>query len=444
LSKLPLLPAPKTPVASKPVEQNSILQSVEPQYQTFWGYLNFDEIYERSYRYTYSLLYRDHRFNPENIEDGLQVGYLKLWQRLEKEPDLLAELNIAWLGKFIFNAAFHTRQQEKRITNRQYKPRNSEDNLLEGFELLELGMRAYGKHSPESRQTDKRIDLEWAIVATAKTILKLPSGKEQDRQLWALYGITALQVQVTEASQLFRVNHHAMKAAYIAVQRKLQANLREYTPQGETRPIHNKGRKANPHQDIRQIRLQTAHSPPEHYDEVRKTLHSLKPDTLERDLLALEGIQAKVAARQQARNHQISYSAMQRAYERVHLLLAALVNPTVSPKQVERKRSQTYVFRQEDEPIIRALANELLTRSNSQERLVALYAHLCNLPNRTAARNFQMNEATLRRYRQQVHERLIQLSEEAHNTCRIVSELPNPRASFENNAHSNALVLVAF
>lgn len=406
------MPAPKTSIVSKSAEQNSILQSVEPQYRTFWGSLSFDEIYERSYRYAYSLLYRDHRFNPDNVEDGLQVGYLKLWQRLKKEPDLLSDLNIAWLGKFIFNAAFHTRQQEQRITNKEYKPRNPQDILSEGFEFFELGTGTYRKHSPESRQTDTRIDLEWAITATATIILQLPSGKEQDRQLWALYGITALQVQVTEASQLFSVNHHAMKAAYIAVQRKLQANLREYTPSGETRPVHNKGRKANPHQDIRQIKLQTAHSPPEHYDEVRKTLHSLKPDTLERDLVALDGIKAKVDARQQARNHHISYSAMQRAYERVHLLLAAVVNPTVSPKQIEKKRTQTYIFQKEDEFIIRALANELLRQSNSQERLVAFYAYLCNLPNRTTARNFQMDEATLRRYRKQAHERIIQLKEQ--------------------------------
>src|SRR5690606_20712555 len=105
-------------------------------------------------------------------------------------------------------------------------------------------------HSHESRQVDKRLDIQSAIVATAHNILAQPEGKDQDRALWALYCITMLQIHVTEASTLFRVRHQAMKKAYDEVQAQLQHHLRLYAPREPTKKVHAKGQKKLPLQDI--------------------------------------------------------------------------------------------------------------------------------------------------------------------------------------------------
>lgn len=312
---------------------------------------------------------------------------------------------MAWLGKFLFNAARHTRQREHPHTKRRY-PSPSEATSDELVERLATSTASQRPHSTESRQTDLRIDLEAAIRATAQAILSSPLGKEQDRALWALYGMMSLQVQVTEMSQLFRVNHRAMKQAYLTVEGLLRQHLANYTPRGETRPIHNKGQKSLPYQDMRQIREQNSAISPERFQQVRSKLLSEKPDTLERDLIALDGIAQKVSARQQAREWSIPAAAMQRAYERIHLLLAAEVNPSVNPRRIERKHKQTFHYTSQDEPILQQLANALLLEEKSQERLIALYAYICNLGNRPIARQFQVNEASLRRYRHQIHERV--------------------------------------
>ena len=59
--------------------------------------------------------------------------------------------------------------------------------------------------------------------------------------------------------------------------------------------------------------------------------------------------------------------------------------------------------------MIRLLANELLSQPNSQGKVIALYSYLCNIPNRTSARNFQMSESTLRNYRQHIQQHLTRL-----------------------------------
>jgi hypothetical protein len=427
LATIPQLPAPEKsplPASTHPAlpdadVQSAVSESVnaldfaqpgqitpQAQFPTVWGPLSFEQLYAQTYNYAAHILFYDSRYPQASLDDGLQMGYLKLWKRLQTDPDLLSERRIGWIGRFIFNGALHTQQKEWRVQKRQAGIKEPTSNdVSEMFERQILRSRTQRPHSHESRQADIRMDLHSAIASVATSILALPAGKEQDRQLWALYGITALQIQVTEMSKLFGVHHRAMKRAYGSVQQLLQDKLQGYAPRQPTIPIHNKGQKQQPFQDISLVRQQNQALSLAQYQEVRAELYKLCPDTLDRDILALDGIEHNIPAREQARNSKISPSSMQRAYERIHLLLAATNNPHITPRRPEKKRSQAFNFKPEYEPLIQLLANELTVLPNGQAQLVALYSYLCNLPNRTIAKSFGMNEATLRRYRYNIQER---------------------------------------
>lgn len=304
----------------------------------------------------------------------MQTGYLKLWQRLQRQPDFLNARPIAWVGVVIRNGAWHVLQKEQRHVVKMVDIDNSNSRFGVYSEFMATRTMSIPYHSHESRQADKRIDIHAGIVATAQHILSQPEGKERDRSLWALYCMTMLHVQVTEASKLFQIRHQAMKKAYDDVQSQLQHHLRLYAPLEPTSRVHSKGQKKLPFQDIRHIRQSNQAIILERYQSLRQHLFEQQPDTLERDLLALEGIENHIPARHQARAYGVPDSAMQRAYERVHLLLAAQLDSRITPRRPEKKKQESYVFTQEHAPLIAALANTLLVEEKCDVKLVALWA----------------------------------------------------------------------
>lgn len=63
----------------------------EPKYPTGFGTVTFEELYAATSRIVGSTM-RDQlgMTNPEDIDDCMQVGYLKVWQQLQKQPDWFA------------------------------------------------------------------------------------------------------------------------------------------------------------------------------------------------------------------------------------------------------------------------------------------------------------------------------------------------------------------
>ena len=389
LTQIPQLPAP----------------TGEPRYASQWGCLTFEELYQRTYRYMYKVLQSKETVPIDQIEDGLQIGYLRLWQRLEANPNLLLDKPMAWLAKFMYYSALLVNPKtQQRITTTS--DLQADADIANRVALDEITI-VQKKAVPKARQSDTMIDIMEAITATANHVLTLPSSKEQDRMLWALYSLTALDVQVTEAAKLFGVNHHrSMKRAYAYVRADLQSHLQAYRPHGETHHVHNRGQKTLPKQDITAIRLSNQNATPAHFEAARQYLEVHQPDTLPRDLIALTGIQEGIAATEQGRRHAISKSSIQRAYERAHLLLAAQRDPSIVPRRMERKRAQAFTLTQSMEALLVQIANEFV-QGDDFVSLIALYGYICNLPNRAVSRAFNVNEGTLRRYRHQVQGRLV-------------------------------------
>jgi hypothetical protein len=178
-------------------------------YPTPFGTLTFEELVERTRKYAaYSLRYT-YQVHEANIDDGLQADYLRLWQRLQAHPELLQDKSLAWIGKGIVFTALHATRGDWQFRRH---------TLIEDGNVVEGEMWAAKKdfvaYSRESRQTDIRVDLHQAIEQVAQNILTEKRGKRRDHNLWALYGLTMLQVSASELSRLFNVREQSMQAAY--------------------------------------------------------------------------------------------------------------------------------------------------------------------------------------------------------------------------------------
>jgi hypothetical protein len=366
-----------------------------------WGNLTFEALYEHIRPHAVKVV--SQYIPSDRVEDGLQIGYLRLWELLQSNPSALKERKIAWIGKFMRYSAY---RNERRSATRL---RDESDLELDQWEnatpLDEVVSGGYRQHSHESHQSDIRHDLLTAIHDTAEILLATTEGITQQRCLWALYCMTALYLQVTAASELFRVRHQSMHKSYEVVRAHLQSRLKEYAPTKPTKPRRAKHPQL-PEKDISAIRRSNAQTPPHIYESVRKQLCADVPQTLERDLIALAGIQVSISAKEQSRQHNIPKSAMQRAYERVHLLIASQQDNSVRPRQAPKKRMQTFEMNDAVLPLLQSVASELAAEVGNFVPVITLYAHIYNLPNRAVARDFGISEAPLRQMRYRVQERL--------------------------------------
>ena len=328
---------------------------------------------------------------------------MRLWKLLQSDPCALQKREISWIGKFMRYSAY---RNERRSATHLIDESDVELYQWENATPLAEGTGGYSRHSHESRQSDTRHDLLTAIRATAEDLLATTEGLTQQRCLWALYCMTALHLQVTAASELFKVRHQSMHNAYEVVRGQLQSRLKEYAPLQPTKPLRAK-RLQLPEQDMSAIRLANKHTPTHIYAQVRDYLCVDQPQTIERDLIALEGIQAGISTKEQSSRHKITKSGMQRAYERVHLLIAAQQDDSVRPRQAPKKRMQAFEMNEANVTMLQSVASELAAEVGNFLPVIALYAHICNLPNRAVARDFGVSEARLRQMRYRVQGRLV-------------------------------------
>jgi hypothetical protein len=369
-------------------------------FTTCFGDLTFEALYQRTYKYATVILHRTYHLQVEEIEDGLQGGYLALWQRLCQQPDLLADKSLAWIGRFIAYGALHATRSDW-----QFKKRTETGGREDTPAGSSTPLHARA-HSWETRSVDLRLDLHAAIVACAQTLLDQPVSKSRDHDMWALYGLLMLDACAAETSRLFAVREQSMQAAYTRVRRLLQQRLRDYTPRGKTTPTHGRGQKKRPQQELHAIRQANAALPPTSFAAVKAHIEALQADTMAHDLLALAGIQASLPVQTHAKAQGVPTHQMQRAYTRVHLMLGALRDPTIRVRRPERRLKPLFTLTAETAAAVHQLALEFLEDPKSYPKLVALYAHINNFAVSTTAKQFNIPTATLRLYNQQIGARL--------------------------------------
>jgi hypothetical protein len=368
--------------------------SLSETFTTAFGTVSFECLMERTRRYATYVFLHTYYLPPEAVDEALQAGYCRLWDKLHAQPDRLAQADVPWIGQQVVFQALHAHQAEKR--NQQLHK-----GLLEGSQHS-----ASRPHSTESRQSDLRLDLQQAIQDVAEGIMAETPSKGRDYRLWALYGLTMLHTTASESSQLFGVRKQSMQVAFRQVRERLQTALPHYAPAGNTRPYRQRGREAAPVIDMAAIRQGNQAVPDVAYESVATQIQQLQADTQAQDEVALAGIRTGVPVAAQARTHQIGLGKLRRAYQRVHLLLAAVCDPTIPTKRPEKRQQFHFTLTPENEHAVHTLALELVPQARSFEKLVALHAHISNLPVSRTAQHFHIPTATLRYYVQQIGERL--------------------------------------
>lgn len=369
-------------------------------FSTSFGVLSFDDLYHRTLKYAASILHHTYHVAPDDVDDGLQAGYLALWKRLRQQPDLLEDKSLSWIGKFIAYAALHATRGDWQFKRRAVS-REDEERTVRG-----AAAPAARAHSSETRHADQRIDLQTAIAASAEIILAQSPGKHQSYDLWALYGLTMLQECAAETSRLFGVREQSMQVAYTHARSLLQQRLRDYAPHGMTKPIHGRGQKKLPRQEVAVIRKANGTLSNEIIEAVKTQIEETKADTMSQDLLALEGIQQGIPAQTHARTHHLTTARIQRAYDRVHLMIGAQSDSSIRVRRPERRLKSVFTLTDATATAVHQLALELLDQPKSYEKLVALHAHIGNLAISTTAKHFNIPTSTVRFYAQQIGSRL--------------------------------------
>jgi hypothetical protein len=251
-----------------------------------------------------------------------------------------------------------------------------------------------------------RTDLHQAIAAVATDILSHQKGKQADRAVWALYGLTMLQTNASELSRMFQVREQTMSQMYNRVRMQLQLALPNYAPHEQTKVVRKRGPEALPKIDMKAIQQANKNITGVTFEVVRTKIGEINADTRMQDELALEGIQNSITISDQARTNNIPQYIMQRAYKRVHLLIAAVQDPTVRTLRPERRTKFEFTLTPENSVRVEQLALELLNQPKSYEKLVALHAHISNLPISTTAKHFNIPTSTLRFYKIQIASQL--------------------------------------
>jgi hypothetical protein len=347
------------------------------------------------------VLHHTYQVNAAVVDDGLQAGYLRLWRRLQQNPKLLEDKTLAWVSKGLVFTALHTTRPDWQF--RQHTAGDGERQLEHTFHSQQALFRA---HSMETRQADLRLDLQRAIGQVADDILTHHKGKRVDHDLWALYGLTMLQVSASELSRLFSAREQSMQQAYRRVRARLQEALPHYAPMGASAPSRKHGREVLPRENIKAIRAANGDVPDPLHEAVKTLIAATNADTLRQDELALEGIRQGIAAQTQARAFGFPTWRMQRAYDRVHLMLAAQRDPTVRMRRPERRVKSVFTLTEATTAAVHQLALTLLEQPKSYEKLVALHAHINNLAISTTAKHFNIPISTLRFYARKIGEQL--------------------------------------
>lgn len=135
-------------------------QEAEPKYPTGFGILTFQELYASTDRIVgYTLREKLGMTNPEDVDDCMQAGYLKVWQQLQKNPLLLADKP----KKYVVQAVV-LRSKAQRYAHLRHQRKIVYDadasTLRNGFH-------------PSTQQIDTWIDLQQALAHVGEQVAAL-------------------------------------------------------------------------------------------------------------------------------------------------------------------------------------------------------------------------------------------------------------------------------
>ena len=187
---------------------------VEPEirYPTGMGDLTFDELVARTQRIVGNLLRQSGMDNPDDIDDALQSGYLKVYKQLQETPEMFADKPKRYIVKNIY-----FRSKAQRYAHFRHYRKIVYDADPDGL-ISTVGMKAH--------QSDFWIDLEAAL---AQVVAVIEASERSQLKLLILYCIVT-QAQPCEVATLFESSPKTFTKHVGEVRDLLQAYLPNYRP----------------------------------------------------------------------------------------------------------------------------------------------------------------------------------------------------------------------
>ena len=182
-----------------------------PVYRTGMGSLTFDQLYQKTSR-TVGFVMRDiHGMtNPEDIDDCMQSGYLKVWQQLQEDPDYFFDKP----KRYIVQAVVF-RSKAQRFSHQRHYQKIVYDADAEQQRSVAM---------MTTNQIDTWIDLEDALEKVARQVEDKPAN------LLGLYCLIT-QVSARDVATTFGMGYSTLMKKKYQVRADLAASLPGYGPQ---------------------------------------------------------------------------------------------------------------------------------------------------------------------------------------------------------------------
>ena len=175
-----------------------------------FGTVTFEQLYQKTSRIVGSIMRDVHGMtNPEDIDDCMQAGYLKVWQQLQKDPDCFVDKP----KKYIVQAVVFRSKAQRFSHKRHYNKiiYDADPIVQRSASIMTTG------------QVDTWIDLEQALGHVARQIEDAPA---------ALLGLYCLitQASIQDVATTFGYGYSTLTKKRRQVKEDLAATLDGMVP----------------------------------------------------------------------------------------------------------------------------------------------------------------------------------------------------------------------
>ena len=184
----------------------------EPRYPTGMGELTFEELVAKTRRIVGNTLRQAGMDNPDDIDDALQSGYLKVYRQLQDTPDMFADKPKCYIVRNIY---FRSKAQRYAHFRHYHKMVFDADP---DWLMSDIGIN--------TRESDFWIDMEAVL---AKVVAVIEASERSQLKLLILYCIIT-QAQPCEVAPLFESSSKTFTKHVREVRALLQAYLPHYRP----------------------------------------------------------------------------------------------------------------------------------------------------------------------------------------------------------------------
>lgn len=199
--------SPTTETAQPLPEETNGTQS-EPKYSTGFGEFTFEELYHATSRIVgFALRNQMGMSNPEDIDDCMQSGYLKVWEQLQKQPDLFAGKP----KKYIVKAVVLRSKAQRYAHLRHYRKMVYDADAQSHYSTGDL----------TTPQVETWIDLSRSIQRVAEYTSEL----ENPIYLLALYSL----ITTVKTQDVATINGYGV-STLTAAKRRIRATLAKELP----------------------------------------------------------------------------------------------------------------------------------------------------------------------------------------------------------------------